>query len=108
MNFIYQSFPIKIYFGQGQLEKINDIIHQLHGSRLFVVAISMVNDLMRSFGKENILHFSTIARHVPKIVAEEAQVVNSNSKSQIDNSQFTIRRQHSSSLSLISYWHDQI
>jgi alcohol dehydrogenase class IV len=83
MNFIYQSFSIKIYFGEGRLKKINEIIHELGGTRLFVVAGSrqdpIVNELVVASGKENVFHFSKIIQHVPKEVAEEAvALANSN------------------------------
>jgi len=76
MNFIYQSFPNKVYFGEGQLKKIDEIIRELRGTSLFVVAGSrqnqIVSDLILSFGKERAFHFSKIIQHVPKEVAEEA------------------------------------
>ncbi|MFI5187421.1 MAG: maleylacetate reductase [Chitinophagales bacterium] len=76
MNFIVQSFPNKIYFGEGQLKKINDIINELGSTRLFIVAgnrnISIVNELIKSFGEKNVCHFSRIVQHVPKIIADEA------------------------------------
>lgn len=78
MNFIYQSFPNKIYFGDGQLKKIDHVIKELGGIRLFVVAgnrtSSIINELTKSFGEKNVYHFSKVVQHVPKIVVEEALV----------------------------------
>lgn len=76
MNFIYQSFPNKVYFGDGQIKKINGIIKELGGIRLFVVAGSraglIIDELVTSFGEKNVFHFSKVVQHVPKIVVEEA------------------------------------
>src|SRR5882672_7366000 len=76
MNFTYQSFPNKIYFGEGQLKKINDIVKSLGGSRLFVICDHrtklIVDELKRSFGERNVFHFSKIVQHVPKELVTEA------------------------------------
>jgi maleylacetate reductase len=76
MNFIYQSFPNKIYFGDGQLKKITDIVKELGGIRLFVITgsrtVSIIDELITSFGEKSVYHFSKVVQHVPKSVAEEA------------------------------------
>ncbi len=76
MNFIYQSFPDKIYFGEGQLEKITDIVKELGGTRLFVIAANrampIVDKLAASIGQTNVFHFSKTIQHVPNEVVEEA------------------------------------
>lgn len=79
MNFIYQSFPNRIYFGDGQLKKINDIVKELGGIHLFVVAGSrtrpIVDELVESFGEKSVYHFSKVVQHVPKVIVEEAVVL---------------------------------
>lgn len=76
MDFTYQSFPNKIYFGQGQLKKIASVVNELGGTRLFVIAedrtLAIVDDLVTSFGQTNVFHFSKVVQHVPQEVVEEA------------------------------------
>jgi len=76
MNFTYQSFSNKIYFGEGQLKKINNIVTELGGTRLFIISSGrtkpIVDDLVQSAGKKNVFHFSKIVQHVPNGLVQEA------------------------------------
>jgi len=76
MNFTYQSFSNKIYFGEGQLKKINAIVKELGGSQLFVISTNrtkpIVDELVQSIGQKNVFHFSKVVQHVPKDLVQEA------------------------------------
>ena len=76
MNFVYQSFSNKVYFGDGQVNNISDIARELNGTRLFVVAGSrhqpIIQALKNSFGDRNICHFTNIVQHVPRLIVDEA------------------------------------
>ena len=87
MNFIYQSFPNKIYFGDGQLKKLPAIVNELGGTRLFVISTSrtmaIVDELINLFGNKNVSHFSKIVQHVPKMVVDEAIAVAKENRSNL-------------------------
>ncbi len=46
MNFIYQSFPNKIYFGDGQLKKLPVIVSELGATRLFVISTDRMRPIV--------------------------------------------------------------
>ena len=76
MDFTYQSFATKVYFGKNQLQNINDVVSELGGQRLFVISSDrtqyIVDELKKSLGEENVFHYSKIVQHVPKEVVVEA------------------------------------
>lgn len=76
MNFFYQSFSNKIFYGAGQLNKIDKIITNLGGTHLFIVAghrhDAIVASLSKHFGDKHIYHFLRIVQHVPRTVVEDA------------------------------------
>ncbi|MES2517565.1 MAG: maleylacetate reductase [Bacteroidota bacterium] len=76
MKFIYQSFPNRVYFGQGKIVHLAEIIKEIGAARLFVVAgnrsQAIVDNLIECFGREEVLHFSKVIQHVPNSVVEEA------------------------------------
>ena len=79
MNFTHQSFATKVYFGKNQLQKINDVVTELGGKRLFVISSSrtkyIVDELIRSSGEKNVFHYSNIVQHVPKETVDEASAL---------------------------------
>ena len=87
MNFIYQSFPNKVYFGNGQLKKLPAIVNEMGGTRLFVIStgrtMAIVEELIKSFGNINVSHFSKVVQHVPKTVVDEAIAVAKENRSNL-------------------------
>ena len=76
MNFTYQSFQNKVYFGEDALGRIDDVIKELGGTRLFVIGgtrtADIVDKLTQSFGKQNVFPFTKVIQHVPKAMVDEA------------------------------------
>jgi alcohol dehydrogenase class IV len=87
MEFSYQSFPNKVYFGEVYLTKLPDIIKEIGGKKLFVIASNrtkaIVDDIIQSFGNENITVFSEIIQHVPKTMVEKALAAATKNQSDI-------------------------
>jgi maleylacetate reductase len=76
MEFIYQSFSNKVYFGKGKIAQLTEIIKEMEATRLFVVAENrsqaIVDNLVSCFGEKEVLHFSKVVQHVPKPIVNEA------------------------------------
>jgi alcohol dehydrogenase class IV len=76
MNFTYQSFSNKVYFGEGKIAQLPEIIKEMGATRLFVVAENrvqfIVDNLVETFGANEVLHFSKVIQHVPKSIVTEA------------------------------------
>ena len=87
MNFIYQSFANKIYFGHGQLKKLSSIVNESGGTRLFAISTNrtkaIVDELIKSFGPDHVSHFSKVVQHVPKMVVDEAIAIAKENRSNI-------------------------
>lgn len=87
MEFTYQSFPNKVYFGEAYLKKLPEIIKEMGGKKLFVIASNrtkaLVDNLTQSFEKENITVFSEIIQHVPKTMVDKALAVATENQSDI-------------------------
>lgn len=87
MEFTYQSFPNKVYFGETYLKKLPEIIKEMGGKKLFVIASNrtkaLVDNLTQSFEKENITVFSEIIQHVPKTMVDKALAVATENQSDI-------------------------
>src|SRR5579862_7362463 len=78
MEFSYQSFSNKVYFGESYLSKLPEILEEMGGKRLFVIlrntpeTKAVVQPLLEVLGESQIILFHEIVQHVPKTVIEKA------------------------------------
>ena len=81
MNFVYQSYPNKVYFGETYLNTLPDIVKELGGTKLFIIAElratneAIIDNLTHVFEAKNVVLFSEIIQHVPKNSVEKALIV---------------------------------
>jgi len=66
MNFTYQSFSNKVYFGENYLAKLPEIVQEMGGGNLFVIlrdtpeTKSIVQSLLQVFGETKVTLFYEI------------------------------------------------
>lgn len=78
MDFTYQSFSNKVYFGENYLAKLPEIVQEMGGRNLFVIlrdtpeTKSIVQSLLKVFGETKVTLFYEIIQHVPKTIVDKA------------------------------------
>ena len=74
MNFEYKTFPNHVYFGSGKISILKELLTGY--DKVMVIAEKMmerhVSDLITTFGKNRIVHFSRVIQHVPIELVKEA------------------------------------
>src|SRR5215471_788409 len=78
MEFSYQSFSNKVYFGENYLPKLPEIVQEIGSKNLFVIlrdvpqTKSIVQSLLSVFAESQLTLFYEIVQHVPKTMVEKA------------------------------------
>jgi alcohol dehydrogenase class IV len=78
MEFTYQSFGNKVYFGENYLQKLPEIVQQMGGKNLFVILRnspqikSIAQSLLSVYNESQITFFYGIVQHVPKTIVEKS------------------------------------